>query len=283
MSSKKLSNARDDPDLPSVKNGQTQKYYGNSVVNGFNSSKFRLFEQNSDEKVILANILNSLFKGGQNLIDVGAGTGSLTAKLLGNGRKIVAIEPCADFHSLLHEKLGDNNPILCTSFENAEIKKGNADGIIFSHSLYYIQLSSEIFSKIRDSLREGGVVAFILFAPSGDQYDISTELDFSGNLGTPIFRSRYFDLKHYFDSRGIQYSESLVESHFRCEDKDQLVQALSFMLGIDTDAVMRNWKSRIMHNRNVSILLSTLEAGNHALISTDHAIFTVGKGELEKL
>lgn len=283
MNPKKLFLTGGDPNITGVTKTSSTEDYSNSVVNGFNASKFRFFEQNCDEKAILANIITSIFKGRKNLIDVGAGTGSLTAKLLESKRNIIAIEPCADFYPLLREKLGDNNSVLCTSFENAEIKRGNADGVIFSHSLYYIKLSPAIFNKIRNSLRDDGKVAFIVFAPFGDQYDILTELNFSNRPGTPIFKSRYFDLKYYLGSYKIRYSELFAKSHFCCGDKNQLAQVLSFMLGIDINTVMRNWERKIMPNKGISKLVSALEDGNHVLISTAHAIITVTKKELDKL
>lgn len=102
---------------------------------------------------------------GSLILDVAAGTGSITRSLLANGHHIVALDQSEDMISRLD--VPGARRLLATA-ESLPLRDGTFDALIFGYLLRYVEDPQAAMRELSRVVRPGGTVAMLEFGrPSG--------------------------------------------------------------------------------------------------------------------
>jgi len=93
---------------------------------------------------------------GNLVLDVGAGTGAFTERLLADGRTVVALEPDPNLAASLRERLGGAAALTVVQAEAAEPQDGPFDTAICFNVLEHVDRDTEALETIRIALAPGG-------------------------------------------------------------------------------------------------------------------------------
>jgi SAM-dependent methyltransferase len=111
-------------------------------------------------------IVSSIPEGVSTILDVGCGTGVLSARLLEEGYLVESVSPSPFLTSCAREIIGDKGLIHESTFEELFID-ARFDLLLFSESFQYINLK-RVFGKCRELLAEGGSVLICDFFARDD-------------------------------------------------------------------------------------------------------------------
>ncbi|MBI4717504.1 MAG: class I SAM-dependent methyltransferase [Planctomycetes bacterium] len=115
------------------------------------------------EYVRLADLHLSAARGCQSVLELGAGTGYLTSKLLNGNRRVCAV----DFNDAMLERLRDN----CGNRATLTVKKqdirylrgfmpGKFDAVLMMNVAFSVEDTQALFDRVATLLPKGGVLAF---------------------------------------------------------------------------------------------------------------------------
>ncbi len=124
---------------------------------------------------------------GQTVLEVGAGTGFFTipaAKMLGDGGRLIAMEPLSDFADRITEKVRDeglqNVEVLCRDALNSELEPASIDlALLFGVVPFPTLPLNRLLPEMHRVLKSDGRLAVWLFPVSA-------------GVPTAILRSGYF-------------------------------------------------------------------------------------------
>ncbi|HEX4225445.1 MAG TPA: class I SAM-dependent methyltransferase [Pseudonocardiaceae bacterium] len=104
---------------------------------------------------------------GRRVVDVGAGTGKLTATLLAAGHTVTAVEPDPDMRAVLAEGAPDVD-VLDGTGEALPLPDGSADAICYGQSWHWVEPEAGAH-EARRVLTEDGVLALLWNIPDTRQ------------------------------------------------------------------------------------------------------------------
>lgn len=93
------------------------------------------------------------------VVDVGAGTGKLTAALLGAGREVVAVDPDEAMLARLQQRLPGVRTLVGTG-ESVPLPDANADLVTFGQSWHWVDVPAAS-AEVARVLRPGGVLGLV--------------------------------------------------------------------------------------------------------------------------
>jgi SAM-dependent methyltransferase len=99
-------------------------------------------------------IVSNIPEGVRSVLDIGCGTGVLSARLLDEGYLVESVSPSPFLTSCARDVIGDRGVIHESTFEALELGS-RFDLLIFSESFQYIDLK-RVFGKCQELLAEGG-------------------------------------------------------------------------------------------------------------------------------
>jgi SAM-dependent methyltransferase len=97
--------------------------------------------------------------GARVIVDIGAGTGKLTASLLAPGRKVFAVEPDREMLNTLSDTLPTVHPVLGTA-EQTSLDDGVADAVTYGQAWHWVQPEQATTEAAR-ILRPGGSIGLV--------------------------------------------------------------------------------------------------------------------------
>lgn len=101
-------------------------------------------------------VVSNIPDGVSTILDVGCGTGVLSARLLDEGFLVESVSPSPFLTSCAKDVIGDRGVIHESTFEELDLD-ARFDILLFSESFQYIDLK-RVFGKCRDLLANGGRV-----------------------------------------------------------------------------------------------------------------------------
>jgi SAM-dependent methyltransferase len=96
----------------------------------------------------------------QRVVDVGAGTGKLTARLVRAGHDVVAVEPDDAMRGLLERAVPGVRQVLAGTAEDLPLAHGSADVVTVAQAWHWVD-PLEASREIARVLRPGGVLALV--------------------------------------------------------------------------------------------------------------------------
>ena len=93
------------------------------------------------------------------VVDVGAGTGKLTAALLGGGREVVAVDPDEAMLARLQQRLPGVRTLVGTG-ESVPLPDASADLVTFGQSWHWVDVPAAS-AEVARVLRPGGVLGLV--------------------------------------------------------------------------------------------------------------------------
>jgi SAM-dependent methyltransferase len=102
------------------------------------------------------------------VVDLGAGTGKLTAALVAEGHRVVAVEPLAEMRELLAERAPDARVVAGTA-EETGLADSSVDAVVAGASFHWFDRSRS-FPEIARILRGPGVLGLL-----GNGFDTSAQ------------------------------------------------------------------------------------------------------------
>jgi SAM-dependent methyltransferase len=190
------------------------------------------FLNKTNEKEVLAEAIVPLVKDVWDMADIGAGTGELT-KFLTIDRKIIAIEPCLDYLSLLKQNLvGRNYHIIPKKIEQVDFPSHSLDGVIFSHSLAYIEDCKESIRRAFNWLKPGGVGIFVVLAREGDQSQIIKDFwpIIHPELPLLFLNPSADNIEMWLSELGQSVIRKTVTSKIHLSLKEEITELIAFIL-----------------------------------------------------
>jgi SAM-dependent methyltransferase len=115
------------------------------------------------------------------VVDLGAGTGKLTAALLAAGHHVTAVEPLAEMRTILAASLPDAR-ILDATAEDTGLPDSTADAVVAGAAFHWFDLD-RVWPEIARILRAPGVLGLL-----GNRFDRSVH--WVGSLGAALGQSR---------------------------------------------------------------------------------------------
>jgi SAM-dependent methyltransferase len=123
------------------------------------------------------------------VLDLGAGTGKLTATLLGAGHRVTALEPLTEMRAVLAANLPAANAIGGRA-EEVPLADETFDAVVAGSAFHWFDREPAL-AEIARVLRPPGVFGLL-----GNRYDTSVDwqrrLRKLGNRGTPIYRADHW-------------------------------------------------------------------------------------------
>lgn len=101
-------------------------------------------------------IVSNIPEGVQSVLDIGCGTGVLSARLLDEGYLVESVSPSPFLTSCARDVIGDRGVIHESTLEELELDS-RFDLLLFSESFQYIDLK-RVFGKCQEMVAEGGHV-----------------------------------------------------------------------------------------------------------------------------
>lgn len=114
-------------------------------------------------------ILSQIPERTKSILDVGAGAGNITEKLLNNGFEVDCVSPSSFFNGLLNDRLKDRSHIFQSNFEDLSTER-KYDLILFSESLSYININKAL-QKSFELLTDNGYLLICDFFKTDDTKD----------------------------------------------------------------------------------------------------------------
>lgn len=156
--------------------------YVRQLFDGYASS----FDQNLLEKLdyrtpaMLAEVLRKYVigkTGGQDILDIGCGTGLMGAELKGLGKRLVGVDLSAKMLQKAQERgvydeLLEGDLVECM----AQFPSGSFDVAVAADVFVYVGNLAPVFEQCRRILRERGILAFSIERSSDDTRDFTLEL-----------------------------------------------------------------------------------------------------------
>jgi SAM-dependent methyltransferase len=96
----------------------------------------------------------------QRVVDVGAGTGKLTARLVRAGHDVVAVEPDDAMRGLLERSVPGVRQVLAGTAEDLPLAHGSADVVTVAQAWHWVD-PPEAAREIARVLRPGGALALV--------------------------------------------------------------------------------------------------------------------------
>ena len=190
---------------------KSARYYDKIHPEIFNKSEQNLI------KNILSQVLGQIKKDKINVLDVGAGTGNITLKLLENEKvaSVVAVDLSKEMLDELDKKAGPN-PKLKIANKPADIFLQDDDSrydlIVISSVLHHLPDYFETIATLLEKLNEGGI--FVIFhEPTGEKSKLISALEW---LDSRIFVNLFLapDIKKVAKSLDHTYSDYHVYHKF---------------------------------------------------------------------
>ncbi|MCW2725298.1 MAG: class SAM-dependent methyltransferase [Frankiales bacterium] len=155
------------------------------------------------------------------VLDVGAGTGKLTAALLGLGHEVVAVEPDDAMRALVPPAA----EVLAGTAEQLPLPVGCVDAVVAGQAFHWFDVDRALPEMVR-VLRPGGSVGLLWNVLDDDVPWVSDLCDLSG----PADRASYLRMAEEppFDGPavGLTVPERLLVEHAQDVDADLLVDNL---------------------------------------------------------
>jgi SAM-dependent methyltransferase len=153
------------------------------------------------------------------VVDLGAGTGKLTAALVAAGHRVVAVEPLAEMRAVLSERVPEAG-LVAGNAEDTGLEAGGADAVVAGAAFHWFD-RSRAFPEILRILRPGGTLGLL-----GNGFDPATsgwiegfrQITGSQRQGRPGHWPEADELGAWFDS-----IEDGVFSHAHAIDRAQLL------------------------------------------------------------
>ena len=202
------------------------------------SKPFRDYRRLSNETEVLVQAISPLIVGAEVLVDVGAGTGSITSAFL-NGRKIIAIEAARDNAAELRKCLaGSKHRIFRKSIEKLQLPEASIDAVVCCHALYYVRDVSAVIRKIFRWLKPRGLAVFVLLARTGDQSLVMSKYWKHYHQGLELPRPSSAELAKIL--RGLARDIKIKKTKSFCRVRTAWEQAnfLSFTLDVPLDELL---------------------------------------------
>jgi SAM-dependent methyltransferase len=111
-------------------------------------------------------------EGGQRVLDVGCGTGMLTAECLRRGATVAAVEPSEPFVAAVAERYPDAD-VRCGVAERLPFQDGEFDAALAQLVVHFMREPVTGLREMRRVTRPGGVVAACVWDHAGGQAPIS--------------------------------------------------------------------------------------------------------------
>lgn len=144
----------------------------------------------SDEKQKLKIFLEDYLQNKKihSFLDVGAGSGEITAVVAKKAKEVTCVEMLEDLCAAIKQKI-PHAKVFNGSIDEALFSESTFDFILCSHVLYYIPLNrwNEILTKIFSWAKPKGQVMIILNSVDSDWYRFSKELSSLLNVAPNFF------------------------------------------------------------------------------------------------
>ncbi len=116
-------------------------------------------------------------QSGDRVLEVGCGTGQLTAALVGRGLDVLAVEPGPSMIERAQLRLGrDAAEFICGRFEEVSLP-AERFAAVFSASAFHWVDPTVGWAKAASLLRPGGSLALIQYCSGADRHSIGIELE----------------------------------------------------------------------------------------------------------
>lgn len=97
-------------------------------------------------------------------VEIGAGTGTITARLATMADTVKAVEPSSAAFAQLDERFGDSPTVTCVPGDHSVVQRESCDSIVMSNVLEHIEDDLGTLTELGASLRNGGNL--IVFSPA---------------------------------------------------------------------------------------------------------------------
>ena len=168
-------------------------------------------------------------RGARHVLDLGAGTGKLTTRLVERGLDVVAVDPIPDMLEVLRTSLPETRALLGTA-EEIPLEDNSVDAVLVAQAWHWVDPERAI-PEVARVLRPGGRWVFSVTHPV--RWCLP---DDPGPAGLTVTRS-YFDRRAYVeqdDSGRATY----VEHHRTLGDRVREIRAAGLVLA---DLVEPEW------------------------------------------
>ena len=120
---------------------------------------------------------------GDEVLEVGCGTGQLTAMLIARGLRVHAIEPGANMATLARRRVGESAPVefQIARFEDALVPAGRFAALFSATAFHWVDPEVS-WARAGQSLRPGGTLALLQYCAVRDERTIADEEALLGAL-----------------------------------------------------------------------------------------------------
>lgn len=149
---------------------------------------------------------------GKTIMDIGAGTGYFSFRLVDAGAKVIAADVDERFQEYIKEKrdsLGISETDLMLRklpYDSSNLKEGEVDMVIIVNTYHHIENRPEYFAEVRKGLKEGGELVVIDFfkeeMPVGPPIEMKISHD---QVKSELFEAGFAD---------IEVNDELLEYQF---------------------------------------------------------------------
>jgi SAM-dependent methyltransferase len=146
----------------SVPDGTLQRSYGkvfDQVAAEYDRHRPTYPEQLVDLACLLAGL-----EGGEEVLEIGCGTGQLTRSLLARGLRVTAIEPGAQLAELAQQRLGGTGELelVNSRFEDARLPREHFRAVFSASAIHWVDPDVG-WQRAADALVPGGTLALIQY------------------------------------------------------------------------------------------------------------------------
>jgi len=180
------------------------------------SPAFSMFLSYSNAKKKAADKIIKLFKPKRDwvFLDVGCGTGDMTALLANHVGRTVAVEPSSRMVAEFKKKFGsqDNVKLIQKRIEEVDFSPSSDkfDLILVAHVLYFIEDWDALFDKLLSALKPGGFLAVVMHARSGMFFNFLDR--FQKLINKDVSVKTYLDAVNALKKKSLKPGHSMVDS-----------------------------------------------------------------------